>query len=645
MPSLIPRGLTHWVPALLLLLALPVFWPGLFGGFLFDDFPNLIHADGWKAQALAIPDLLRALHSDISGAVGRPLSLLSFAINHALTGISPFWLKLTSLVWHMLNGVLLWALCHRIILQVPELKVSAPWTATLVALLWLLHPMQVSTVLYVVQRMEIAAATGVLLALLAYVSARSRQMRGQRAWPWLLACVAMMLLGLGFKETALLTPLFALLVEASLFRFRTAGGGVSRPWLVAWAGVLLLGAIAYLALIIPQLQHWPHATRDWGPGERLLTQLPVLAMYLTQMLLPLPDGFLFYYDNYPVSRGLDARTLLAGVCLLGLLMIAFLCRRRWPLVTLGIAWFFVAHALTSNLWPLELAFEHRNYLALFGVLLALVQPLSALLGRLHADARITLLLLPVLMLGALTHIQARIWGDSLQLAWALENRNPDSPRASYGLGEQLIIAAGGDAGAPAWTMALRQFEHAAQLPGDPVLPLQAMILLSAQSGASVPSEVWERFRAGLGQGGFRAEHVSALHAVSQCRIEGRCSFDDSELLNTFLAVVDRFSTNATALTMYANFLWNVMDDRALAIQVQRDAVARSPVSVPYRIALAKFLLANGGEQEFREAKGLIEVLLEERRGGVFDAQMDELDKLASGHAAQESEPGHGDGAR
>lgn len=645
MPSLIPRGVTQWVPALLLLLALPVFWPGLFGGFLFDDFPNLIHADGWKAQALTIPDLLRALHSDISGAVGRPLSLLSFAINHALTGISPFWLKLTNLVWHLFNGLLIWLLCRRICACVPELQRPAPWLALFVALFWLLHPLQVSTVLYVVQRMEIAAASGIVLALLAYVSARTRQQQGRTAWPWLLLSGLMMLLGLGFKETALLTPLFALLLELCLFRFRTTGGGVSRPWLVAWAGVLLLGAIAYLVLIIPQLQHWPHATRDWGPGERLLTQAPVLVMYLKQILLPLPDSFAFYYDNFPVSRGLDMRTLLSAGLLMALLAIAALCRRRWPLTCLGIGWFFVAHALTSNLWPLELAFEHRNYLALFGIGLALVQPVFALLRRLNTDARIVVALLPIALLAALTHVQARTWADPMRLAWTLENRNPQSPRASYSLGEQFVRKAAGDSASISWGLALGQFEHAAGLPGDPVLPLQALILLPAQSGASVPSEVWERFRAGLGQGGFRAEHVSALHAVSQCRIEGRCSFDDSELLNTFLAVVDRFSTNATALTMYANFLWNVMDDRALAIQVQRDAVARSPVSVPYRIALAKFLLANGGEQEFREAKGLIEVLLEERRGGVFDAQMDELDKLASGHAAQESEPGDEDGSR
>lgn len=643
MPNRTPSVWLQVLAPLLLLLALPVFWPGLWGGFLFDDFPNLIHAEAWKAQGLTIPELLRALHSDISGAVGRPLSLLSFAVNHAFTGTSPFWLKLTSLVWHMFNGLLVWVLCQRIIQKVPVLRVSARWIALVVALLWLLHPLQASTVLYVVQRMEVAAATGVLLALLAYMAARSRQIEGRRSWPWLLACIAMMLLGLGFKETALLAPLFALLLEVCLFRFRGAGNGPSRAWLIGWAAFVLLGAVAYLFLIIPQLQQWPHATRDWGPGERLLTQFPVLTMYLKQILFPLPDNFLFYYDNYPVSRGLDMRTVLAGGILLGVLLIAFFCWRRWPLVALGIGWFFVAHALTSNLWPLELAFEHRNYLAILGVLLALVQPVSVLLGRLNADARVILILLPVLLVGVLTHLQARTWGDPLQLAWALENRNPDSSRASYGLGEQLIIVAGGDVESPAWTMAARQFEHAAQLPGDPVLPLQALILLPAQAGRAVPGEVWERFRTRLAHGGFRAEHISALHAVSQCRIEGRCAFDDGELLHTFLTVLEQFPTNATALTMYANFSWNVLEDRALAIQLQRDAVATSPVSVPYRIALARFLLAIGGEQELREAKGLIATLREERRSGLFDAQLDELDRVVSGHAAQDGKFGHGGG--
>ena len=52
-------------------------------------------------------------------------------------------------------------------------------------------------------------------------------------------------------------------------------------------------------------------------------------------------------------------------------IIAILVRHRRPLTSLGIAWFLAAHALTASFLPLELVYEHRNYFAALGVLLAM----------------------------------------------------------------------------------------------------------------------------------------------------------------------------------------------------------------------------------------------------------------------------------
>lgn len=619
--SFLPAGL------LLLIASVLTFAPGLLGSFIFDDLPNLVSAEGWKASSLSAEALSRALQSDISGTVGRPFSMASFAINHAFTGMSPFWLKLTNLLWHGLNGVLVWRLCRQLLTLHPQGTLTSAWPALILALIWLLHPLQISTVLYVVQRMEIAAATGILLSLLAYVAARRRELAGERAWPWLLLSIAMMLVGLGFKETALLVPLFALLLECCLFRFRSSGGGMSRRWVGFWAVVVVIGLVFYLCMIIPRLQAWPYVSRGWGPGERLLTQLPVLVMYLKQILLPWPNGFHFYYDNFPVARGLDSHVIVSVLILISLIAMAWMARRRWPLTTLGVGWFFIAHALTSNLWPLELAFEHRNYLALLGVLLAMVQPVEAVLRRLNTDARAAMIMAPLVLLAVLTHIEARTWGDPMRLAWTLENRNPNSPRASYALGQQMVEAAEGNHQSPLWTMALGQFEHAAKLPGDPVLPLQALIMLPSQAGIPVEPEIWERFRVGLLQGGMRPEHAGALYALVQCRIQQRCALDDGELLHTFLALLERMPSNASLLTIYANFSWNVLADKDLAIAVQRDAVQAAPGNPAYRVALAKFLLAKGDIASVDEGRKVLAQLRQQNRGGLLDADLMVLERL------------------
>lgn len=621
-------------PALLLaplalLLVMAAFWPGLQGGFIFDDFPNLVHADSWKVSSLAPADLWRALASDVSGTIGRPLSLLSFAINHAATGMQPFWLKLTNLLWHLANGALVWLLCRRLLLLLPATSRPNPWVAAIVALAWLLHPLQASTVLYVVQRMEIAAATGVLLALLFYLAARERQLKGQRGWPWLLLALAAWGLGLGFKESALVAPGMALLLELTLLKFSAPAGRPSRRWQTTWALLALVALAGWLLLVSLRIGHWPHEARGYGPWERVLTQLPVLVMYLKQIVWPAPEAMSFYYDNLPVSRGLFSPvwTAVSGLILAGLLALAVACRKHWPLTTFGIGWFFIAHSLTSNLWPLELAFEHRNYLALLGIMLALIQPLEWLTRRLNADARITLAILPVLLLGVLCNVQARTWGDPLRLAWALEGRNPTSIRASYSLGEQLYAASGGQPDSPLWSMALGQLKHAAALPGDPVLPLAGQIQVLSRAHQDVPAELWWGLRNALVSGGWRPEHATTLFSLVDCRISDLCLFDDGELLQTFLALLERHPRQPTVLTMYANFAWNVLGDRNLALRVQRDAASLSPDSLSMKVALAKFLLASGQGDNIEEGSTLLDELIELDKHGLFERQIAELMQL------------------
>ncbi len=605
------------------------FWPGLHGGFIFYDFPNLVRADAWKAASLAPAELWRALASDVSGALGRPLSLLSFALNHATTGLEPFWLKLTNLLWHLVNGALVWLLCRRLFSLLPAESRPQPWLAIVLALVWLLHPLQASTVLYVVQRMEIAAATGILLALLAYLVARARQMRGQRGGHWLLLALVAWSVGLGFKESALVAPAFALLVEGVLLKFSGPGGQPSRRWQATWAGIVFVALACWLLLVSSSIEHWPYETRGYGPWERVLTQLPVLVMYLKQILWPVPESMAFYYDNFPVSRGLfsPAWTAVSGLILAGLLALAVACHRRWPLTTLGIGWFFIAHSLTSNLWPLELAFEHRNYLALLGIVLALVQPLAWLGRRLNADAPVTLAILPVLLLAVLCNVQARTWGDPLRLAWTLEGRNPSSIRASYSLGERLYAESGGQPASPLWSMALGQMKHAAALPGDGVLPLVGQIQMLARAQQDVPEQLWVELRRGLINNGWRAEHAGALFSLVDCRISKLCQLDDAALLQTFLQLLERHPQQPVALTMYANFAWNVLGDRALAVRVQRDAVNLASGNLSMKVALAKFLLASGQADNVVEGRTLLNELRKSNQHGLLDRQIAELMQL------------------
>lgn len=586
---------TNAIALLMVVVAgLVVFAPGLQGGFIFDDLPNLVHAQGWKAVSLEPDALAAAAASGLTSDGGRPLAMLSFAVNHALTGLDPWWLKATSLGMHLLNGLLVMALARRMLAAGTSLSGRAmAISSALVAIAWLVHPVQVSTVAYAVQRMEIGAATGVLVSLVAYLGFRDRQLAGGVAWPWLGVAAAGTAFGLGFKESAAIAPLLALLLELLCFGFGSRTGQRDRRLVAAFAFGAVVALAAFVALVLPLTSAAAYATRPFDAVSRTFTQFPVLCDYLTMIARPRPDAFRFYYDDYTVSNGLlDPRTAGAIAVLATLVAVTWLLRRRLPLLPFGIAWFLACHAITSSPIPLELAFEHRNYLAALGPIVALAGLLERATRRLHPDARAVVAALPVAALAVLGTLQSATWGDSLRLAWTLENRAPHSPRAAYGLGVALVETARGDRSSPAWSMGMATLQRAAALPAASPLPTQALIVLSAKADIHPPTGTWDRFRGALLARPLGPEATEALFAVNACRINARCPLDDRELLATHLAVVGANPADPVAHTLYANFAWNVLGDRTLAIAMQREAVALSGGAPAHRLALARFLLAN-----------------------------------------------------
>ncbi len=625
--------LTHRVVVLSILGAAlwAVYWPGLGGGFIFDDFPNLVVDPHWRVTSLDPKEWQRAISHGRSGFLGRPLAMATFALNHYYSGADPFWLKLTNVGLHAVNAVLVYLLCRQLFALIAS-RSSGPqpgrFAATLVALAWAVHPLQVSTVLYVVQRMEIAATTCVLLALLAYLRSRRNQIAGARAWPWLLTSALTAVAGLGFKESALLAPGFALLSELCVLRFAGRNGTRSRAWVFGYAIATIAALAAYTFLVVPRyLPAEAYGYRDFSLHQRLLTQLPVLAMYLGQIAWPLPSSLLFYYDHLPVSDALLSPpwTAFSGAILLALLTLAGMAWRRWPLASLGIGWFFVAHALTSNVVPLELAFEHRNYLALLGILLAAATPLAWLGQRLNKDARRTIAVLPVVLLGVLCLIQTHTWGSPDRLAVALATRNIDSPRAGYALARRLLERAGSDINSVHWSMARKEFEHVTRINHTGALGEHALIIMAGRSGRPVPDELWDALRSKLTVRERPGPDVAAaLYPIVACQIQERCRFDNDQVTHTLVMLLGRYPDAADLYAIYGNYAANVLQDLPLAIELLRRAHQLEPANTSIAVGLAKMLRLSPVPDEHTEAGRLIARLEAANDDGHLDEALEEL---------------------
>lgn len=407
--------------------------PGLAGGFLFDDFINLPSL-GAMGPIDNGPALARYLTSGTADPTGRPITVASFLLDARDWPADPLPFKQTNLFIHLLNVVLLaWLLLTLGRRSGLENK-HAQSAAILGAAIWGIHPFFVSTTLYIVQREAMMPLTFTLISLLAWLEGRDRLIRGQH-----LSGLAFEMIGIGLgtllatlsKANGALLPLFALLIEHLLLRPRDTQALPRAHRIMTWLLWLpTLAVFGYLLNVGYSLLGGPAPFgRDWTEGQRLLTQPRVLCDYLRFMWLPRPFTTGLFNDQIRASTGLltPISTLPALITILGLIIGAWLMRRRAPLLALAILFFFAGHLIESTTIPLELYFEHRNYLPA----VLLFWPLAIWLVKPGEAQRVRILLAGIILcgLGWMTHARATVWGDTTQQALLWAKLNPTSARA------------------------------------------------------------------------------------------------------------------------------------------------------------------------------------------------------------------------
>jgi tetratricopeptide (TPR) repeat protein len=535
----------------------------------------------------------------------RPLAMLSFAINTYFTGMDPVAMKLTSIGVHAVNGVLVFLLVSRL-LTLGAPTTSAPrrrWASLFIALAWTFHPIQLTAVLYVVQRMESLCHTFVFLGLLLYLAGRTRQIAGRPGWgrvlTGLVVCAA---IGTLSKESAALLPLYAFLIEACVLRFATAHERTRHRLWAVYGFVLILPAIAGGTwLLLHSLAPGAYSGRDFTMFERLLTEGRVLVDYLRWTLFPSLRAFGLYHDDFVISRGwlAPATTLASWLFLVALAIVAVLVRRRRPLTSLGIAWFLAAHALTASFLPLELVYEHRNYFASLGVLIAMGDLL--LLAPSHAPTQRIgglLAIAALLFYTAGTFARAHEWGDPYRLAASEAARHPESPRATYGLGRMLVIMTRYRADSPYVQPAFDALEQSRRLPASGVLPHSAYLLLAEHIHHPIPDLWWDDFAARLRTRPLGPQEMNAVASLVHCSRSRECDFPPQRIESLFEAA-DSQGPRADMVTMHGDYLLNARGERDRALALWQQAVALAPTIAQYRINLVKLLITMGRYDEAR----------------------------------------------
>ncbi|MBE1160437.1 hypothetical protein [Dyella acidiphila] len=605
-----------------------VYWPALSGGFIFDDYPIFAenpaaHISSWHWQAW------KALWAWSEINVQRPLTIFTFALNYAC-GSGTFGFKATNLVIHLVNALLVLSLTHRLLQRCWQSDAPAPaqlnyWAAG-IAVAWAVHPLQVSAVMYVVQRMELMGFTFTLLSLLAYWHARDRQMRGQRAWPWLLLSVALIVVGYGAKETIVLVPGYALLLELLVFQFQAQNRALERAWKLCYG---IGAACAVLVLAIYLVPHYAspayYAGRNFDASQRELSQLRILCQYLGWILLPLPSQLHFYYDDYQASTGLlhPISTLLGALVLLGLLALAAAMRKRRPLLALGIGWFLVAHAITSSPLPLELVFEHRNYPALLGIAMAVADLVWLLAQRTHSRLPAAMACIFIANLCFLTTLRAATWGRPLQLAVSLAQAAPNSSRAALDLARRYIAMSGDDPGNQLYGLGFKELARASALPQTTALPEEALIIQTALHPNQSPDPAiwWSRLQSKLQTQAPNAENYRVLYNLTDQRLTANPGIDAGQLAKTYEVAIARNPQRVSLHVQYAELAANALQDQNLALQQWQIVVRLENADPAYIVQLGTYLADHHRAQE---AQAVLDDALRQRPSLRNDADFSTL---------------------
>lgn len=518
-------------PWVLLLVTLFVYWPGLNGPLLFDDYVNTTLV---RAESLEFNEVKDAALSNSSGRFGRPVANLTFAVTPELLGASNFSYKLTNLILHLISGVLVYWLAlilSKALLRNPT-KLQPQCIAVITAAFWLLHPIQVSTVLYVVQRMAQLSALFALLSTILFIRWRLGLREGTRTRTVIYLCgiLTSSALSVLSKGNGALIPLYFLVAEFTIFGFDHVRR-CRKEWL---AGNLLISWLPLGAGILYAATHFTSLTaaydvRSFSLFERLLTEVHALWHYLRLIFFPRLSEMGLYYDDFPIIREFSAFTVIGALALASLVVTAILLRRSHPILAFGILWYLAAHALESTFLPLEPAFEHRNYLALFGPAMVIgryVPRLIAAAPNLRRAVVASMAAVAILLTG-LTFARVHSWSSLTDFFITQSIYHPNSVRVKLDQIQHSMRAEN-------WLVALGHIREIRKLaPDEPaggLLPL----FVTCNGGPYNPGWVDEARDALRSNGNYRMT-ISAFQALVAAKLKGTC---EAVRTNTLIELID-----------------------------------------------------------------------------------------------------------
>ncbi|MDY0362866.1 MAG: hypothetical protein RBR08_15565 [Desulforegulaceae bacterium] len=339
----------------------------------FDDFHNIIDNPWVTVKDLYPETILNTFKASYDGGeyaqkkIYRPIPMISFAVNWYYSGKNTTLYHITNTAIHIISSFFLF-LTIFYLFQTPNIKnrysvLTAYHTALFAAILWAVHPIQTQAVTYIVQRMASMSGMFYIGGILFYLLSRLSKEKPKNLINFFI-CFLMFFFAICSKENAAIFPATLILVEIIFFQKKKFF--IKNKLIVGYFFIFLILSCFFVFFVI-NVDFFSllkgYQSRPFTLFERILTETRILCFYLYQLFYPVSSVFSITH-SIEISKNLISpfSTLTSILFILSVICFSLVYYSKFPFLSFGVLFFFLNHVIESSFIPLELIFEHRNYI-------------------------------------------------------------------------------------------------------------------------------------------------------------------------------------------------------------------------------------------------------------------------------------------
>ncbi len=443
------------------------------------------------------------------------------------------------------------------------------------------------------------AALFSIAGLCCYVAARKSMIFDNRLKVhYFILCAIFFLLSIFSKEIGALNIFYIICIEICFFKFISNCIISTSTFKVLFFAVVLTPILIAFIFLLKEpgyiLSGYDH--RNFTLEERMLTQTRMFFLYLKWILLPNITELGLYHDYIISSKSLaePISTLLSVIGVMLIFCTSIVIIKKKPLISFSILFFLASHLLESTILPLELVYEHRNYLASYAVIFGIA---SSLIYTINKKSTLKLVLLVgciwICAIATTTGIRAFQWQNDASLALYETEHHPNSARAVFSLAKTYANMTLADL-VDEKEKTLDLFEASSQYMPHEIIGEASAILFSSLIGETPKTSWIDSVTKKLNTLPLTQNSISALYEINNC-ILSTCTLTVQQVHGFYNAALSNQAPfvpkiKSDLLTLYAKFSANKLGDLATAHDAMTNAINISPDILQYRVNFITLLL-------------------------------------------------------